>query len=255
MSQSYKRVADDQHVLKTEDALRHWDSRRAGDQQWITHPPQNIGQVVYRHDGFLRALFELERRGLDITKANVLDVGAANGYGLRYFLVNGFRVDQLHGVDLFADRVEMGHQITPGIDLRHGDGAALPYPDASFDIVCEQFCFCHIPDQAGIKEKISAEMLRVTKPGGYILVNDWRMGSESKKLYGMSVSRIKAFFPGLPIVARYRSQLFPPIGRPVSKYFPALYGLFRLVPFLTGSWLTVLQKPAAAAPSAGRTAG
>lgn len=243
MKHSYKRMADDQHILKTEEALRHWDRRRSGDEQWVTHPTQNIGQVVFRMDAVLRAQYDLERMGLDIENASVLDVGAANGFGLHAFLLNGFRLDQLHGVDLFEDRIQSGLRITPGLDIRVGDGAALPFPDASFDLVCEQFCFCHVPDDAGVKERIAAEMLRVTKPGGFILINDWRVGSRSRKLYGMGLTSIRRFFPPpAQIVGRYRGQLFPPIGRPVSRYVPALYAVLRLVPFLTGSWVTVLRK-------------
>ena len=151
----------------------------------------NIGQFVSRIGALLRALAWMQASGLDPTTAQVLDVGAAQGYGLRPFLVARFSMAQLHGLDLFADRVEEGLRRTPGLDLRVGDATAMPYADRSFDLVCEQFCFCHIPDDAA-KASIAREMMRVSR--GFILIHDWRMGSASRQLYGVSRARIVSGF-------------------------------------------------------------
>src|SRR5205814_425450 len=133
---------------------------------------------------------------------------------------SGYRMEQLHGIDLMEDRVERGHWMTPGLDLRAGDATAMPYADRSFDLVCEQFCFCHIPnDQA--KAEIAREMMRVARR--FIMIHDWRAGSESRKLYGVSLKRIRCWFPGWVIGARFKSQLWPPVGRPLSRHAPRLY--------------------------------
>ena len=199
----------------------------------------NVGQFVSRIGALLRALAWMQARGLDPTTAQVLDVGAAQGYGLRPFLVARFSMAQLHGLDLFADRVEEGLRRTPGLDLRVGDATAMPYADRSFDLVCEQFCFCHIPDDAA-KASIAREMMRVSR--GFILIHDWRMGSASRQLYGVSRARMREWFPGWEIGARFRSQLWPPLGRPISRLAPLLYDVARLVGPLVGSWITILSR-------------
>src|SRR5882762_113291 len=125
----------------------------------------------------------MEAHGLDVTKDHVLDVGAAQGYGLWQFLLSGFPITNLHDIDLFEDRVAEGKRRTPDMDLRAGDAAAMPYADDEFAVVCEQFSFCHIPDEDA-KRKIAAEKMRVF--GRFILIHDWRMGSPSRKVYAVS---------------------------------------------------------------------
>ena len=53
-------------------------------------------------------------------------------------------------------------------DLRLGDAQHLDFPDASFDTVVCTFSLCAIPDEA----KAVAEMVRVLRPGGLLLLAD-----------------------------------------------------------------------------------
>jgi SAM-dependent methyltransferase len=234
----YKRVSDAAHVVATENALRHWDARRPSTSH-ASIEPHNIGQMSSRVDALLRSVAWMEAHGLDITTDHVLDVGAAQGYGLWQFLLSGFPISSLHGIDLFEDRVAEGCNRTPGLDLRVGDATAMPYADGEFALVCEQFCFCHIPDDEA-KRKIAAEMMRVSNK--FILIHDWRLGSRSRKLYAVSQAKISHWFPGYRVMLRTRSQLWPPIGRPLSLYAPLLYDAFRIINPFVGSWMTVLQK-------------
>ena len=54
------------------------------------------------------------------------------------------------------------------IDLRVGDAQALDFPDASFDTVLCSFALCAIPDGRAAL----AEMARVLRPGGVLLLAD-----------------------------------------------------------------------------------
>ncbi len=234
----YKRISDAAHVVATEDALKHWDVRRPSTSQQSIEP-YNVGQMSARVDALLRSVVWMEAHGLDITKDHVLDVGAAQGYGLWQFLLSGFPITNLHGIDLFEDRVAEGKRRTPGLDLRVGDATAMPFANGEFALVCEQFCFCHIPDEEA-KRKIAEEMMRVSSK--FILIHDWRMGSEARKLYSVSQTKIASYFPRYRVMLRTRSQLWPPIGRPLSLYAPLLYDMFRVINPFVGSWMTVLQK-------------
>jgi SAM-dependent methyltransferase len=50
------------------------------------------------------------------------------------------------------------------VELAEGDAEALPFPDASFDAVTSVFGSMFAPDH----ERVAAELLRVTRPGGKI---------------------------------------------------------------------------------------
>lgn len=54
-----------------------------------------------------------------------------------------------------------------------GDAAALPFPDGSFDVTLSLFGSMYAPDHP----RAAAELVRVTKPGGRIVVTAWTPGS------------------------------------------------------------------------------
>jgi ubiquinone/menaquinone biosynthesis C-methylase UbiE len=57
----------------------------------------------------------------------------------------------------------------PEIEWVEGDAQALPFEDASFDVVLSAFGVMFAPDQP----KAAAELLRVTRPGGRIGLCNW----------------------------------------------------------------------------------
>jgi ubiquinone/menaquinone biosynthesis C-methylase UbiE len=59
-------------------------------------------------------------------------------------------------------------QVGRAVDLRQGDAQALEFPDAAFDTVVCTFSLCAIPDD----QKAVAEMARVLRPGGLLLLAD-----------------------------------------------------------------------------------
>jgi ubiquinone/menaquinone biosynthesis C-methylase UbiE len=73
-------------------------------------------------------------------------------------------------LDLARQRAEtLGRQV----DLRLGDAQALDLPDASFDTIVCTLSLCGIPDE----QRAVAEMKRVLRPGGRLLLLDHIAGS------------------------------------------------------------------------------
>jgi ubiquinone/menaquinone biosynthesis C-methylase UbiE len=57
----------------------------------------------------------------------------------------------------------------PRASWRTADAQELPFPDASFDAVVCAFCLMFVPDKA----RALAEMRRVLRPGGTLLLTTW----------------------------------------------------------------------------------
>ncbi|HZI79874.1 MAG TPA: methyltransferase domain-containing protein, partial [Vicinamibacterales bacterium] len=135
------------------------------------------------------------------------------------------------------------------VTFETADAEALPYADASFDVVLSTFGVMFAPDH----DKSSAEMLRVCRPGGHIGLASWTpqgflgglfrtvgkhvpppAGVRSPLLWG-TPDHLQGLFAGATSVAhttrtfafRYRSpehfvDVFRTFYGPVHKAFAAL---------------------------------
>lgn len=97
---------------------------------------------------------------------SVLDVGAGTGRAMR-FLKARFPDIVIQGVEPVEGLRSRGHAqgIAPN-DLIEGDGANLPFPDNSFDLVCEFAVLHHVRRP----QEVVAEMTRVA--GKMLAISD-----------------------------------------------------------------------------------
>jgi SAM-dependent methyltransferase len=105
-------------------------------------------------------------------KPTILDVGCGGGYDLGVWQSLGWPVTSLAGVDLVPARVDAARAANPGVDVRLGDGPTLPFADASFQIATAVTVLSSILDPA-LQAAVLAEMRRVVRPGGAIVVYDF----------------------------------------------------------------------------------
>jgi SAM-dependent methyltransferase len=98
--------------------------------------------------------------------AKVLDVGCGPGE-IANAVADANPNLRLTGVDASAARIAeaLAHD---RVELINGDACDLPLEDESFDVVYCRFLLEYLPD----KEQAVAELVRVTKPGGFILLQD-----------------------------------------------------------------------------------
>jgi SAM-dependent methyltransferase len=111
----------------------------------------------------------LDDSGLLRPGHRILEIGSGRGT-----LLHELRARQLDvvGLETSAERVAEALARHPGLPIRHSTGVALPYPDATFDVVLSFDVFEHIADS----DAHLTEVRRVLKPGGWYLLqtpNKW----------------------------------------------------------------------------------
>ncbi|MBK7878403.1 MAG: methyltransferase domain-containing protein [Planctomycetes bacterium] len=110
----------------------------------------------------------------------VLDV--ATGHG-NTALAAARRFARVTGVDyvpaLLARARERAAIERLDVDFQDGDAEALPFPDASFDVVTSSFGVMFAPDQA----RAASELVRVCKPGGRIALASWTPSSPIAEMF------------------------------------------------------------------------
>jgi len=132
-----------------------------------------LGELgITRHLGGLDATRELThlchiRKGL-----HVLDVGC--GAGKTPCLLAKWYGCRVTAVDLSPKLAERAIQrvqrenLARQVEVKIADAQNLPFDDQSFDVVMNESILAFVPDQ----RKALSEYMRVTKPGGYIGINE-----------------------------------------------------------------------------------
>jgi ubiquinone/menaquinone biosynthesis C-methylase UbiE len=122
-------------------------------------------------DRFGLALYEAVAGAVDLTGADVLEIGCGRGGGTA-FVAERLGARTVTGVDLAAAavaRCRAAHQ-APNLRFATADAEHLPYADGSFDAVVNvESSHCY-PDM----ERFLAEVRRVLRPGGHLLLADFR---------------------------------------------------------------------------------
>jgi demethylmenaquinone methyltransferase/2-methoxy-6-polyprenyl-1,4-benzoquinol methylase/phosphoethanolamine N-methyltransferase len=128
--------------------------------------------ISFGHDRTLReklvALARLE------PGEKVLDVGCGTG-ALTFALAPRVGEGEVHGIDASPEMIEVAKEKVAkdgfDIDFQVALIEAIPFPDASFDLVTSSLMLHHLPDE--LKRKGFAEIRRVLKPGGRFLAMDF----------------------------------------------------------------------------------
>jgi SAM-dependent methyltransferase len=110
---------------------------------------------------------ELIARRLDLRAArDVLDVGCGQGHWGRALAAVLSPQAHIVGVDPEERWIEEARLRSAGCTYRVGAAEELPFDDASFDLVTSQTVLIHLADP----HVALREMLRVTRPGGRLLL-------------------------------------------------------------------------------------
>ncbi|MBI2390372.1 MAG: class I SAM-dependent methyltransferase [Deltaproteobacteria bacterium] len=116
------------------------------------------------------ATFErlLDRAGVDLQGARILDAGCGSGYGLE-LLQQRFTPARLVGFDLMPEQMERARaRAVPGAEVRVGDITKIDEPDGAFDAVFLFGILHHVPAWRAAL----VELARVLTPGGVLCVEE-----------------------------------------------------------------------------------
>jgi len=226
-----------------EEWYRAYYAAKGAERNSLLQNPEVLYQSLAQEVALVRALQSI--RANEET-ARVLDVGCGSGGTLATFLRLGFAAGNLHGIDFQEERIAAAKEKCSSIHFAQGNATRLEFASDTFDLVHEATMFIHSVDDE-LSRKIAGEMLRVTKPGGHILVCDWRYSNPGSAAHCAVTQRriARLFAVGERTTRRevFAGPLLPPIGRFLSRRLPSVYFLVsRLLPFLVGQVTTLLRK-------------
>jgi len=115
--------------------------------------------------------------------SRVLDVACGSGTAA---LAAARRACDVTGIDYVPALLERGRERAAAerltVDFLEGDAEALPFADASFDVVLSTFGVMFAPDQG----QAAAELLRVCRPGGTIGLANWTPEGMNGKMFALN---------------------------------------------------------------------
>lgn len=119
----------------------------------------------------------------------VLDVATGTGWTARNAARTGAKVT---GIDI-AERLlkaaqDLSAHMEPPITFLQADAERLPFPDASFDRVISTFGVMFATNQ----EQAAAELARVCRPGGRLVVASWTPDSSVKEFFAITARHLDA---------------------------------------------------------------
>ena len=118
--------------------------------------------------------------------ADVLDVGCGTGTTLAAIIAARAGV-RAHGIDLSSNMVALARaRLGDGATVQVADAERLPFADGSVDLVTCVDSLHHYPDPGAAL----AEMHRVSRPGGALVLGEWRAAAPFRQLLNWLLPRL-----------------------------------------------------------------
>jgi SAM-dependent methyltransferase len=230
----------------TQEWYEDYYARKGKDRNDLRHNPGVLFQALALEASIVRASRAVDH---DPETALVLDVGCGGGGNVHDLLRLNYRPDRITGIDILPDRIAQARRLYPQARFIQGDARRMEFANHTFDLVFESTMFATLPDDA-LSAEIASEMLRVCKPGGYLMLVDWRTPKPWDASYKALTRRRLAGLFAVPdqteVVRVCRGALVPPLGRCLSQWLPGAYfTVAALFPFLVGQVAFVLRKRSA----------
>lgn len=135
------------------------DFDRIADEYDESLPPHVVAHYLAKRVAFIRQ---------NVAPGLALDVGCGTGVMAERLSQEGYDVV---GADPFRGMLRYVRQRRPDLMAVAAAGQHLPFPNDTFDLVYCIAVMHHVADPTAVRETL-LEMVRVTKPGGHVLVWD-----------------------------------------------------------------------------------
>ncbi len=204
----------------------------------------------YFNPGNLYIIHSREREIINLLKKfkfdflgdkKILDIGCGTGGNLRKLIELGAQPENLYGIDLLKDRIEIGKRLSPNINLVCGDAQNLIYEDNYFDIVMQFTVFTSILSNK-VKINIAEEMIRVLKDSGIIIWYDFFVNNpRNPDVRGIKKKEIHELFKNC-YVSLKRITLAPPLARKIAPHSFLICSILEKIKIFNTHYLGIIRK-------------
>jgi ubiquinone/menaquinone biosynthesis C-methylase UbiE len=218
--------------------------RKHEDAKKYLYNPLDIGAfyLLTSRDRALTQMLQvfMMRAGRSLADLRILDVGCGTGGVLRSLVSWGAQPQNLAGVDVLEERIQLAQRLSPNICFSVADARELPFANDSWDMVILFTVISSVPNPS-IQSQIALESLRVLKPQGAVLWYDFWINPTNPDTVGITLNRIRELFPGCRLYLK-RTTLIPPLARRLARISWSLCWLLESLPFLRTHYMGLIYK-------------
>jgi SAM-dependent methyltransferase len=175
---------------------------------------------------------KLRALGVGLSGQRILDLGTGTGLLAREFAKNGCIAS---GTDVAPGQIEEAARLASAeqlsCDFYVASSEAQPFPNATFDCITAMQCWLYF-DQ----EKTIAEVKRLLKPGGVLMVSHFSWLPRLDPIAKASEELVLKFNPQWG--GKDWSGVIPPVAYGLDKHLPlqAMFWYDEAIPFTRESW-------------------
>jgi ubiquinone/menaquinone biosynthesis C-methylase UbiE len=214
-------------------------AERGLDARYDYWEPANLFIYQSRERALLALLRSSRMLPLD---GRVLDVGCGDGAVLRDLIRYGAAPAGLCGIDLLEARVRRARELLPDGYFEVADAQQLRFADGEFDLVLGFTLLSSVVDPAA-RLRVAGEMLRVTKPGGLVVVYDFWTNPTNPDVRPVPRRELRRLFAGHSVTFR-STTLAPPIVRLLTTAPGGWLActLLEMLPFLRTHYVAAIRR-------------
>ncbi len=200
-----------------------------------------LGNQLIEKERFIKIKNLFKSNSIELKNKIIIDIGCAGGNTISLLKNLGASEKNICGIDLREKRLNIAKKSFPKANFELMDARKIKFPDQSFDFINVFTVLTSILD-SDHRHSVSKELVRILRPGGYILYYDFRFNNPfNKNVRGIKLEEIKLLFPNMEKDLKLIT-VFPPMIRMLSGLAKNLYPVFSKTSFLKTHYLSLIKK-------------